>query len=526
MRNTDDFWDLAELIPKKKKAASLAPRFGGEVKTAEIQSGERESAPSEQLSLTGRDELTSEEEYRPADNPLLYSVKLVRRDVGYSFYGQFRKSAVYYFDKRGEPVDYVPFFSYIPQYSQLSEAQLAYYLYFRDSLRIGETPRTDYSYFWLYIYEILNLPDLIPPSEGVLYLCRAWSAYRTVLPKIDKYMTVWLADYCLVHRLPCPLEELRSFLGAIMENGGFREFYLGGVSSLTEDGVSALIGMTSDYRCEKSRFAVGEHADLFRRHVFGVMTEVFRLLFSKGDVTVATDSLSTIRRDAFVGAISSHRIKCSLEIEYASFSTSAGLRAVVTAALKYAENRLRAFLSVKSRLSVPPLVPEYRKVIDAYFDRLTNQARAERAASERPSYEVLYEAESKGLSFDGAAEIEALSWENARLLASDEDLLETDFTVSSPKPTEKTVEQEDDSYGLGHADAVFLHAILLGDTEELSLAVSTAGVSKDGFAERINEAFSEYFGDVVLELNDDGYIVIEDYIDEVMKWTEKHLGKK
>lgn len=525
MLDTDDFWDLAELIPKKKKAAPTPPRFGGEVKAAEIRSREGEARLSPELQLTERDGAVKEEQYRPEDNPLLHSVKLTRRDVGYSFYGQFRKSAVYYFGKHGERVDYVPFFSYIPQYSQLGEAQLAYYLYFRDSLRKGEFPRTDYSYFWLYIYEILNLPDLIPPSEGVLLLCRAWSAYRTALPKIDKYMTVWLADYCLVHRLPCPLAELRSFLGAIMENGGFREFYLGGASALTEDGVSALIGMTSDYRYEKSRFAVGEHAEQYRRHVLGAMTEVFRLLFSRGDVTVATSSLTKLKRDAFVGAISSHRIKCSLEIEYASFGTSAGLRSIVTAALKYAENRLRAYLSVKSRLSVPPLLSEYRSVIDVYFDRLEREARAERELLLRPAYEALYEAESREISFRGASEIEARSWENVRLLASDEDLKETDLTPAPPRPSE-AAETEDGSYGLGHADAVFLHAVLLGDDKELSFALSTAGESADSFAERINEAFSEHFGDVVLELNDDGYIVIEDYIDEVMKWTEKRLGKK
>ncbi len=527
MAEIDDFWDLAELIPKRKRTGAPEAPFKASVPTAEIRSEGAAAPLSDALALTRAQGAVKEESYSPTDNPLLYSVKVRSRDTGYSFYGQFRKNAVAYLKRRGEACDYVPFFSYIPQYSQLNERQLAYYFYFRDRLRAGETPRADYSYFWLYIYEILNLPDYISPTEGIRLLCHAWGAYRESLPKIDKYMTVWLADYCLIHRLPCPLADLRPFLGAIMENNGFREFYLGGASALTEDGVAALIGMISDYRYEKSRYAAGEYAELYRKHILGAMTEIFRLLLSRGDVKLGSDVRSVLRRDAFSGSLCSHNIKCSLEVEYASFSTSAGLRAIVTAALKYAENKLRAYLAVRSRLSVPALPEEYKSAIDGYFTIVFKAAERERRIAERPAYEALYEAESRELSFAGAEEIEALSWENARLLASEEDLCETDLTPPAV-PTEASAANDGkrDDLGLSHADAVFLHAILIGDTEELAWAVKTAGEDEDAFAERINEAFSEMLGDVVLEMSDDGYIVIEDYIDEVMEWTEKRLGRK
>lgn len=530
MSGIDDFWDLSELIPKRKKSGSPAAPFQKSLSTAEIRSEGAIGKPSDALTLTGpreTRETVREEAYSPSNNPLLYSVRIRFRDTGYSFYGQFRKNAVAYLDRRGEICDYVPFFSYIPQYSQLNERQLAYYFYFRDRLRAGETPRADYSYFWLYIYEILNLPDYIPPTDGVRLLCHAWGAYRDSLPRIDKYMTVWLADYCLIHRLPCPLSDLRPFLGAIMENNGFREFYLGGAAALTEDGVAALLGMVSDYRYEKSRYATGEYAELYRRHILGAMKEIFRLLLSRGDVRLGGDARSVLRRDAFSGSLCSHNIKCSLEVEYASFSTSAGLRSIVTAALKYAENKLRAYLAVKSRLSVPVLSEEYRQVIDGYFATLFQEAERERRLAQRPAYEALYEAESREFSFAGAEEIESLSWENVRLLASEEDLRETDLTPLAVQNEAETGDAEkSDAPSLSHADAVFLHAVLIGDSEELAWVLSTTGESEDLFADRINEAFSEQIGDIVLEMSDDGYVVIQDYMDEVLKWTEKRLGRK
>ena len=66
----------------------------------------------------------------------------------------------------------------MPQYEQMSASQLAYYLYFRDEVRNGRYIKTDNSYLFLYVYEIINLPDKIPPASGALLLSRIWSVYR------------------------------------------------------------------------------------------------------------------------------------------------------------------------------------------------------------------------------------------------------------------------------------------------------------------------------------------------------------
>ncbi len=531
MVDLGDFWDLSELIPKKKKVSPSAP-FKSEIPICEIRETAGAEPTEDRRSLSAFPCVSEREEsYVPFENPLIRRVTVVARETGYSFYAQFRRHAELYLDRHADAMPYVPFFSYIPQYSQLTPEQLRYYFYFRDALQRGETPKIDYSYFWLYVYEILNLPDRIPPSEGVMRLCRAWRLYRDKLPKIDKYMTVWLTDYCLLHRLPCPTRELHPFLGAVMEHSDFKEFYLGGISSLSEDGTAALLAMISDYQFEKSRYASGEYAEIFRRHLLGAMGEIFRVLFSDGRASIDTASCSTIRREAFSGSLCSHNIKRTLIVEHLSFRAAKGLREAVTAAVKYAENKLRAFLSIKSRLSVPRMEPLLSETVDRYFAELFSSAEAERRREERPAYEALYDAASRELSMEGAEEIESLSWENVRLLASDSDLAETDLTLFTEPMRELPESSRGDGNcdtlsSLSHADAVYLHAVLIGDDDERRWVIKTTGQSEDSLAERINLAFTDLLGDVVLEQGEDGYTVIEDYIDEVMKWTEKQLGTK
>ena len=157
MVDLGDFWDLSDLVPKKKRISEKKP-FKSEIELTEIREKDREAAPSDDSRLSSLPCVSVKEEtYLPTDNPLIRRVTVTARETGYSFYAQFRRHAEAYFSRRGEEAPYVPFFSYIPQYSQLTEEQLRYYFYFRDAIRRGETPRIDYSYFWLYIYEILNL---------------------------------------------------------------------------------------------------------------------------------------------------------------------------------------------------------------------------------------------------------------------------------------------------------------------------------------------------------------------------------
>ncbi|MFA5561777.1 MAG: TerB N-terminal domain-containing protein [Eubacteriales bacterium] len=507
----DDFWDLAALLPPKKKVRVEPPvtrPYTVEL-TLPAQPAPPPAAQPFAVTAPAEEPVLS---YAPPDNPFLVSVEITKRAGSFGFYRQFRADAIRLLHEGAAEVPYVQFFSYIPQYAQLTPLQLAYYLWWRQQLHAGVPLRCDDSYFRLYVYEILNLPDHIPPEEGVRRLCRAWRAYREALPKIDKYMTVWLADYCLVHRLPCPLAEIRSFLPAIMEHAGFREFYLGSASQLNEDGVAALLAATSDYDWQKSRFLQNTpDRETLSRHLFAAMIPVFRQWFARGECVFSGEKLAVLSRDAFSGSLCAHIVKCHITVRYQSFSHSTRLRASVTGALKHAENRLRAMHGQKSRLSADA-AEEDRALINAYFDSLPASENPQKAAAEPPTYYRFYEPPAEPVSLADADRIEYLSWGNTRRLVSDAEPVEP-----VPPPPQPPAEQ-------GRLDGTLRTYLSHLARAEYGLAAATlseADMLEDRAADLVNECFAEHFGDIILEPTGQGYRIIEDYKDEVTEWLQK-----
>ena len=79
-------------------------------------------------------------------------------------------------------------------------------------------------------------------------------------------------------------------------------------------------------------------------------------------------------------------------------------------------------------------------------------------------------------------------------------------------PEEEKKERND--YGLSESEISYI-AALLESSERVS-----RGIDDDALVERINEAFSDGFGDVVIEDTGDGFAVIEDYKEEILEWLK------
>ena len=533
----DKFWDLSDLIPKKKSAP--LPPFSHAVSFADVGS-ESDSQGNGSLSKgelllietitqkPSRDEkkLTFPElpeqkresvSYVPEKNRLITGVTVTRLLGGYRFYEEFRRDAIEFNSLPGSPCDYAPFYSSMPQYAHLDPRQKSYYLYFRETVAKKKRVRCDESYLRLYIYEIINLPDRIPPSEGVVRLITLWRLYRERFPGLNMQLAGWIADYCLVHRLSCPLDELRPIMDTVMNATDFKEFYLGEAAEDADGGLGALLSALSDYSFASGKYASGENAALFSEHIPSSLLPVVRRLLSEEKTT--RDGTVKRTRRAFLGALTSYFAKYEITVEYRSFSGSLSLRRRVTAAVKYAENRLRGILAIRSRLAVTDLDGWAKAEIDRYFDRLAEKMKVEKRTRERPAYEALYDAEDRTISFSGADEIERASWENAKLLVTEEEAPETVSASPVPETPPETRENGEETF-LSCAQIEFLSGLLARDRDRTIRAAESAGLSVDGMVETINERASEVFGDVVIESTDLGYEVIGDYSEEVAQWTK------
>ncbi len=512
----DSFWDIEKLVPKKKTVISPFSTNRSVAVEVQVKGDEKPTYTKEDRQLTksvSPKAFAEGEEYYPDWNPLIKRVIVSKFNDKYDFYDSFRKSAILYYDVPGVKSPFVKFYSYMPQYSQMNSAQKNYYFYWRSELRAGRYLETDYSYLYLFVYEILNLPDKIPSGEGIKLLCKLWREYRVSLPRIDLYFSIWVQDYCMIYRLPSPTEYIKDFLYSAVSVSSFKEFYLSDIERSGSEGASILLAFLSDYDWRAGKYAGGENKEDYRRHMEGAMRPLLseiRENFGKGEP-------SRIFRDAFPNSLCTHSVKSRLEIEYYPLASEKTLRSSVTAAVRYTENKIRALLGVKSRLGVKDLPDKYRILIDCYFDRIFKEEKRQRQIENTPEYMKLYEPKIEEMSFLGADEIEKSSWSTTARLVEEAEL--EDCTVITDRQHEADNEKAEqkgdgiDTYGLSLGDISFIAGLLGVDCKS---AVSSDGV--DSIAERVNEAFFDGFGDVVLEPCDDGYSVIADYESELREW--------
>lgn len=529
-RDKDDFWDIEKLVPKKRHSI-LAPFSTKEkVATVKINSdADTDQVKNGNTRLTlNLDESKKDEksEKYELSYGLIRSVTIRKIVDKYDFYGNFRKSALLYYEVKTGKCDFVPFFSYMPQYSQFNQAQKEYYFYWRDLARRGKFIKTDYSYFYLYVYEILNLPDMIPSERGLEMLITLWRAYREELRNIDSNMSLWVQDYCLVHRLKCPMDKIKDFIFDVITAAEFKEFYLCDIGKMGNDGVGAIVACLSDYDWRRGKYAGGENKDVYCTHLLGAMRLLISELWSSGEIFNNSDLESAkITRSAFRGSLCTHSVKCKLEIEYLPLSKADGLRNAVTAALKYTENKLRALLGIKSRLAIRDLPDQFKLVIDRYFISVFDKVNKERARANMPEYERMYETVESGLSIDGADEIERASWSTTlRLVKDSDDELEI-ITDKKDEDIQENTEQntvvQKETYGLSDGYISYIGLLLQGRREEARALSERLGVMELEMVSEINETFSDGFGDVIIEENDEGYVIIEDYREDIEEWLTK-----
>ncbi len=523
--NKDDFWDIGKLLPKKR--APISP-FSAGPRLAAVNEGEpRDDRDRLRLSRPLADESVETFTYTPEDNPLLLRVSVKRTHGGYSFYSQFRKDALRLFGEAGPPAPYTPFFSFTPQYAQLSGEQLAYYLYFRSEARRGSYIKADKGYFFLLVYEIINLPEQVPPHDGCRFLCRLWEAYRERLAGIDRYMIPWLVDYCLVYALPCPSDLSGDCLSAVFESSGLFEFFFG-TADTGPLGIGRLLSLSSNYRWENSRALTEENRASFERHMTALFPRVIQSLAAGGLITRGEGS-EILRGRVFACSLCSHNVRAELEIEYISLRSTEAFRRQVTLAVKYAENKLRAGFGIRARLSVEGILPELRQLIDAYFLGMApTLPQAKKSAPPPPDYEKLYDPAEVGFSAERAAEIEAASWRlTDRLLPPEErEAFPEDEPIAAPPPEEEKANSAPSPAPAAtqNFEASPLRQLLAAFLEEGSEAAAV--LSKDlhiplhSAAEQINEAYLSAFGDILLENDGEGYSVIPDYYEEATQWLK------
>ncbi len=541
----DRFWDIDSLIPPRKIQASRAV----DTETVEIvvEAGDQASGkdasqpipkgephryyvpPHKPVEATGVRQ--PDEEYTPMGE-LIHTVRIFRQKSNYRYYEAFVRDAERLSDVRGRECIHVPFFSYVPQYSQMNRQQLEWYLWWRECFQNGAVPTTDYSYLLLYVYELIHRKDLDPASVQQ-QMCKLWLSYREVFHQLDTYLPEWICDFSLLHRLPPPEQLSAKELAVAMSHCALKEFYVsprGGVAL-----VRGLLIFGSNYDYHKSKFYVPELKKLFDVTVLGALNAVFERTGGKTGTLfqLGTPESSRLVRDSYAGALCADSVKRKIAVEYTSLSCTHSLRLLITDIVKYTENRLRAYIGVRARLSIYALPKSIRDILDDYLKPLQPRSRTANAqkAEETPAYERLYDQPTNTFSPENAAKIEQSSWSTTERLIEAfeeeqpiEEKTEPQTATAPQAPTQVPDTQvapvNDTSTGDTPVSAspfapyfAFLEAAVQADGNEQKRIASQMSTMIDAIADRINELATEAMGDILLEERDGVYCVLEDYLE-------------
>lgn len=496
----------------------------------------------------------------------------------YRFYGSFLTASHELFAVEGEPCPPVPFFSFVPQYAQLSHAQTRFYLWWRENLRAGKVIPCDFCYLLLFIYEVLNTPDLLPPETGARQLAFLWASYRDRFPRLDKYLGEWLPDYCLIHGVPCPRDLLAPFRAKIFASDitTLREFFAAPALPAARDElarVESFLSFASTYDYRASAFYDN---DLFPRHIPRAMRELL-VYCRENDPNFAgtfSDKPVTVRRDSYTGAVCAYKWKRQIDLSYLPFTEDLRrVSPIVTDGVKFCENRLRAFLHIPSRLRCTHLTPPMRERLLAYFRReLPGASDTERKESaEPPIDEEAYEPATGDniFSSERAAQIERASRRVADILrlpafdnlAEDEENPATARAEADSAPADVTFSAKEDLAGecsppaipapaapsitppadsapplsrgepgppadLADEDESALLRDLLpllprGDYDGFLRVCARRGIFPEIAAETVNRAALARLGDVILSLDEGGLTFYDDYLEEVRAWLNE-----
>jgi len=510
----------------------------GTVMAGDVPLPRRDILPPEPTAVT-----PPERVYRPEDG-FLREVRVFPFGRPHTYYATFADHAKRLKDLEGKEVPHVPFFSYMPQYTQLTRPQLAYYFWWRTSFRRGVALQADYSYLLLYLFEIINLGDEIDPVTGQESMQRLWLSYRAQYPRLDSILREWLCDYALIHGLaPLPLPEGQ--VRSLIAEARLKEFYLG--TGKGEGLLDAVLAFSSNYDYHKSKFYRGEDTALFDRILRGAAKLALEDLMRENSAGEPPLGHSTITRESFSGAICTSRQKKRIEVDFLSFSHTYRLRYVLTDVLKYAENAIRAHLGVKSRLSVYEVPTDLRAALDAYLVKALPPKplrTACKGAEPMPDYEKRYELPDVELSLERAAAIEADSWQTTKRLVEAFGGGESDAATppratvartnneKEPQTVSKTrFLAENNASVLARSDgptvsgapvagtftaalgalAPFLPLVARGDTAAMRAFSAQMGLMTDAVCDRINTVAGDVLGDVILEESMGTWRIIEDY---------------
>lgn len=544
----DSFWSLDNMLPPSalQKKTVIG---GGDVKAVEIELPAKTESKYPPITKSAGERinyaewLKKRDEYKKSEavaskkvlkryehkNPLIRTVTVTSDASTRELSERFLKNGRALFEKEAEFKGNVSYGSVYPQYATMTAEQLMCYIGFRTELRNGRYPNVDRAYIYLYLYELINLTELITPTECADSIARLICGYPECDEKLFADMCNWLADVCLINELDLPDCIYGDVHPRILKLARMKEIFIKQVKEGEQSNVYRLMLSTGRYDYRTSKF-YAEYKEYYDKYIDDAVCYALSEIQKTDHRFRYSESVCTIVRESFFGAYRTSGAKRSISAELVCITHSDEEKRIVSELIRYAENCLRGMLSIKQRLTVSYINLEKKAFIKKYLAEnvrgLPSVKHTEiKRETEReiPEYEKLYEPKREEMSLEGAERIEALSWGVTEKLvtAFDEapEIPETEV-AGAIEEAEDLLKSEISAPDVQDGNGVIITALgylFARDNEGFKSYALSVGTLPDALADRINEYLLDEIGDVGVENDGDGYRIAEWYTEDIEK---------
>ncbi len=426
------------------------------------------------------------------------------------------------------------FARYFPTYQLMSTAEQRGYFSWRARVRRGLLEKTQSSFTFVYMYELLNQIGVKSTEEGFFSLRDFWRRYRELDYQLDRYARTWLRDYVVYNRLD------KSFLDGLDEAYYDQPLLaLADHKARSADEIFAGLDSVSSYKLENSRFFKTRRAEFKAviADVYGRLAEHHekkckQKLFEKVFGYRAANHYSMFHSAVFYERET--RQNYTYEINpvcryiasdghwlYERFFSSGNKNRYVGTLLKNIDFLMRRKYNFKSTLKPPKLSKVLEGIIEAAM-----------TAFDEKRQEAARAAVAIDVSRLGGIRAAALATQNKLIVAEEEAMAEepaesAPLAPSPPAPLENGARLAEVVTALPHKE--ISRGLMYGPLTENEIAflrlIFEGGSSQNFLRERglmlsivmdsINEKLFDLFGDTVLIEEEGEAKAIEDYLGDL-----------
>ncbi|MEC0134044.1 MULTISPECIES: TerB N-terminal domain-containing protein [Paenibacillus] len=441
--------------------------------------------------------------------------------------GQFVTRAKELVDKTEDSALFVPFKSYWPTYGHMTGTQSRWYFYWRNEVRQGRYLKTDLSYIFLHVYELINGVGWTDPYDGYRQLNQIWEAYRESYKRLDQYLGGWIADFSFVHHLDVPLSIIvarsRGLAGDLAELELMR-----GLTAAPEQLTFAVLTAMSDYDISKSKFYIGEGKEALEQYIPQVVALINAYVTRKhgSNLVEMFPPGPAVMRERYLFRSAVYDISLygySVLIPVVRISKSPPLRSLITRLFRLTENKLRELMGYRGRLKGVNVDADMDDLITRFLKReylketqedkgpavVIDPEKLERLQSDSEIVRTMLTVENMDEQEDYEdSEIDVTIDEIGPIKDSKEELLPVDV-IEEAQVVNIGSEAEQFANALNPLQREALLALLDEDGSQSMLKLAAAnGTMSELLIDEINEIAMDILGDLIIEGED----IVEEYI--------------